>query len=166
MSDQPFDRIFQSAVIEELWDFADKTGEILKDCESPIEERFASAFMVHCALIEGRPLPKIAEHFGPRPKIILQPQYRLEPYRVDFLIYYAGTPVRECGVIVECDGHDFHEKTKEQAARDKARDRHLQSRAAKVLRFTGSEIHNRPFQCAFEAFGALDGVYCDWGGGR
>lgn len=46
----------------------------------------------------------------------------------------------ETYVAIECDGHDFHEKTKEQAARDKQRDRDLQSIGWAVARFTGSEI--------------------------
>lgn len=140
--------------------------EIAKDCESPIELRFALAFSLFMALIEGRPWPKKFENVEPRPRVIIEPQAKFGQYRADFLIYYAGTPTRQCGIVVECDGHEFHEKTKEQAARDKARDRALQSRWAKVLRFTGSEIHRKPFECASEAFGALDSVYCDWGGGK
>jgi very-short-patch-repair endonuclease len=51
---------------------------------------------------------------------------------------------------VECDGHDFHERTKEQAQRDKSRDRYLQANGWRVLRFTGSEIHRTPEKCADE----------------
>jgi len=58
-------------------------------------------------------------------------------------------------IIVECDGHDFHEKTKVQAAHDKRRDRILQSLGYKVFRFTGSEIHNNAISCALEVFDCL-----------
>ena len=51
-------------------------------------------------------------------------------------------------VIVECDGHDFHERTKEQAARDKKRDRYFQASGNPVLRFTGSEIYKDAWGCA------------------
>lgn len=53
-------------------------------------------------------------------------------------------------LVVECDGHDFHEKTKEQAKRDKSRDRDLQAAGITVLRFTGSEIYNDINQCIID----------------
>jgi hypothetical protein len=51
-------------------------------------------------------------------------------------------------VLVECDGHDFHERTKDQAARDKKRDRNLATAGWTTLRFTGSEIYADPLKCA------------------
>lgn len=158
---------FKEQALVYVMDAADASYGVLKSCESPIEVRFGAAFIVYAALLEGRPVEEKYEAPGVlRPRIILQPQAKVRDYRVDFVIRYAGTPAAQCGIVVECDGHDFHEKTKEQAARDKARDRVLHTRFAKVLRFTGSELHRNPFGCAEEAFGALDGVYSDWGGGR
>lgn len=52
------------------------------------------------------------------------------------------------GIVLEVDGHAFHERTKEQATRDKARDRLLQSRGYKVFRFTGSDVWKDAFGCA------------------
>ena len=57
-----------------------------------------------------------------------------------------------CLIAVECDGHEFHEKTKQQAARDKARDRD---------RFTGSEIWKDPGACADEVLVHLWGEFGD-----
>lgn len=79
-------------------------------------------------------------------------------YRIDLLVVcYDGKNGRY--YAIECDGHDFHEKTKEQAARDKKRDRDLMSAGYHVIRFTGSEIYNNPLQCATEvrkiAFGGF-----------
>jgi very-short-patch-repair endonuclease len=51
-------------------------------------------------------------------------------------------------LVIECDGHDYHERTKEQAARDRSRDRALQSRGYTMFRFTGSEIFRDPVRCA------------------
>jgi hypothetical protein len=51
-------------------------------------------------------------------------------------------------LIVECDGHDFHERTKEQAARDRDRDRQAQLAGIEIFRFTGSEIWRDPLGCA------------------
>lgn len=45
---------------------------------------------------------------------------------------------------VEVDGHEFHEKTKEQAQRDKRRDRMLVKAGFTALHFTGSEVYRSP----------------------
>ncbi len=163
---EPFDDIFLAAFLGEAEEVVGDENELLARCESPIERRFASAFSLYVALVEGRPFELRHETYVPRPSLILEPQVKVGSYRVDFVIKYAGTPDRTCAFVVECDGHDFHERTKAQAARDKARDRYLSVRFAKVLRFTGSEIHYKPFECAAEAFGMADGLYSDWGGGR
>lgn len=46
--------------------------------------------------------------------------------------------------------HEFHEKTREQARRDRARERALQATGIVVIRFTGSEIWRNPSKCAEE----------------
>lgn len=66
-------------------------------------------------------------------------QKQIGKYQVDFLI---SATFSDTQVIIECDGHDFHEKTKEQAKHDKERDRWLTSQGYKILRYTGSEIYN------------------------
>lgn len=75
---------------------------------------------------------------------------------LDWLVDFSFTVVSEDGVVsqlaVECDGHDFHERTKEQAARDRSRDRRLQSAGYEVYRFTGSEIYRSPLGCARQIF--------------
>ena len=88
--------------------------------------------------------------FGNGPEILtVRPQQQIGDYRVDFYIEYLTLcDGKTSKVIVECDGHDFHEKTKEQAQKDKKRDRVLQSYGYSVFRFTGSEIWSDPFKCA------------------
>lgn len=75
------------------------------------------------------------------------PQYRIDKYTVDFL-FQCNCGGRAERLVVECDGHEFHEKTKQQAAHDKKRDRHFVKNGYRVLRFTGSEIYNSPKECA------------------
>jgi very-short-patch-repair endonuclease len=58
-------------------------------------------------------------------------------------------------MVIECDGHDFHERTKQQASRDRERDRNLQSFGFLVFRYTGRDIWSDVFSCASEAIGAL-----------
>lgn len=67
------------------------------------------------------------------------PQEKIGRYRVDFVVEASFSDDK---VIIECDGHDYHEKTKEQAKHDKERDRYLTSLGYKILRYTGSEIYN------------------------
>lgn len=80
-------------------------------------------------------------------------QVQIAGWRVDFVIHY---PVYRSGdyvlkrLLVECDGHEFHERTKEQAKRDRSRDRLAQYEGLPVFRFTGSEIWNDPQGCADE----------------
>lgn len=54
-------------------------------------------------------------------------------------------------LVVECDGHEFHQKTKEQVSRDNERDMNLKMNGYDVIHFSGSQIYNDPLKCAFEA---------------
>lgn len=53
-------------------------------------------------------------------------------------------------IVVEADGHDLHDRTKAQVARDKKRDRDMVAEGWRVLRFTGSEINGNARACANE----------------
>ena len=76
-------------------------------------------------------------------------QQALYDYRVDFLFKTALKGDYRV-LVVECDGHDFHERTKAQASKDRSRDRRLKREGIEVIRFTGSEIYYRPEACAEE----------------
>lgn len=102
-------------------------------CESPMERRLYAAL---CGIA-----------YATKSQIsIVRPQVNFGRFRVDFTI--------ECRrlVVVECDGHEHHERTKEQARRDKARDRFFASKGIPVVRFTGSEVWANPVRCAEQAF--------------
>lgn len=131
-------------------------------CESPIEELFLAAVFASGidshdlgAHIYARPY---RDDFGFFPGTHVWPQAKISNYRLDFLIVHVEPKGKKTFVAVECDGHDFHEKTKEQAAHDKMRDRFLTGQGIKVLRFTGSEIYRDPLQCWCETFNILWGV--------
>lgn len=88
-------------------------------------------------------------------------QAQVGPYRCDFICSvrtwdHKKAPIR---LVVECDGHDFHEKTKEQVARDKQRERYLTSDGCHILRFSGSEIWRDPLKCARSVYDTLDGLH-------
>lgn len=76
-------------------------------------------------------------------------------FRVDFLVSMLGEDGSMKQVVVECDGHDFHEKTKEQAKKDKQRDRALTRMGLPLLHFTGSEIWRDADKCAHEVMDFL-----------
>jgi len=82
-------------------------------------------------------------------------------YRADFLInlYRFRSSLTEqddmdlikiTEMIIEVDGHEFHEKTPQQASYDRRRDRELMLAGYFVLRFTGSDVYNNPEQCVEE----------------
>ncbi len=53
-------------------------------------------------------------------------------------------------VAIECDGHEWHDRTKQQASSDRARDRELLRLGVPTLRFTGSDIHHDSTRCAVD----------------
>lgn len=55
---------------------------------------------------------------------------------------------RNLNLVIECDGHDFHEKTKEQVAYGNDRDFDLKEAGYEVIHFSGSQIFNNPYGCA------------------
>jgi hypothetical protein len=60
--------------------------------------------------------------------------------RVDFAIFIPDFDYERPLVVVECDGHDFHGRTRQQASKDRARDRSLTFLGIPLLRYTGSDI--------------------------
>lgn len=117
-------------------------------CESPIEELFLVAFYLAAEEAGG-------VVFGAAPDgdesawFTMSLQETILRYRADFVVGLTEYP-SATRIVVECDGHDFHERTKEQAARDRKRDREMQAAGYRVFRFTGSEIYRDPFKCADE----------------
>jgi hypothetical protein len=73
---------------------------------------------------------------GPQ-SIEVIPQYQWNNYRIDFCLRAHG---HANPLFIECDGHDFHERTKEQAEHDRSKDRAIQAAGIHILRFTGREI--------------------------
>lgn len=148
-------------------------------CQSPIEARFLAGFL---CLVSSNQVPfiltnnlhddflTINSNYN-YPQFIISPQNNIGEYKVDFLIscidiipdhdnpvksksgmIIPGSKEIKNEIIVECDGHDFHEKTKKQAAKDKKRDRELQSLGFHIFRFTGSEIWKDPIKCAIDVY--------------
>ena len=87
---------------------------------------------------------------GNAPIFLVTPQFSWGAYRIDFCFRHTLAPDKL--LFVECDGHDFHERTKEQAEYDRSKDRAIQAAGIPVLRFTGREIWRDPGNVAMEIF--------------
>lgn len=80
--------------------------------------------------------------------LLVQPQAMVGGWRVDFRLFARSGDGTWKSLIVECDGHEFHERTKDQAARDRSRDRSTQMAGIPIFRFTGSELFRDAWKCA------------------
>lgn len=136
--------------------------------DSPIEHAFGNALAVlweqnsgsAASVVPG--IKDVPTNFRAQPVgLNIWPQCKIGPYRVDFFLVLNGGDGFGSNLVIECDGHDFHEKTKEQAKRDKRRDRELSMAGTMVMRFTGSEINADPYGCAREAIYLLRSRYRD-----
>jgi very-short-patch-repair endonuclease len=131
-------------------------------CESPIEELFAAAIVLHAsgARIMGVDLILTEGAFDRDTRSTQAPgtnvyfQADIGAYRVDFLFDDLHDGKRRL-LVVELDGHDWHERTKSQATRDKKRDRALVAAGYRILRFTGSETFAAPGECLNEVIDAI-----------
>lgn len=136
-------------------------------CQSPIEEAFLAAFKFHGVVNSYTPIVGLptSEQVAEATKtgslhMFIVPQWPVENYRADFLVGFAcDGSHRQTSIIVELDGHQWHEKTKDQARRDKERDRILNNHVAKVIHFTGSEVFRSPLKCVETAQRMVDQCY-------
>lgn len=140
---------------------------------SPIEREMLEAFHRAHAADESAPRAEAdinyqrrclaVQRFGGEPILMfgagwsLFREHRIGTYRADFvLVSFSGF------VAVECDGHDFHDRTPEQAIHDRKRDRFFAKNGWLTLRFTGREIRHGADACVAEVFevcGELDGRF-------
>lgn len=130
-----------------LTDKFDAINESLIDCESPMEQllsmELASAglesILFYNPFIDVLAIEKQVEI-----------KTKNKKYRVDFLIPVIYKNQEPINFIIECDGHEFHQKTKKQVEEDNERQRDLQEAGYEVIRFSGTEIYHRPGKCAWE----------------
>jgi len=149
---------------------------LFDQCGSLIEKMFLSALICACnnreigiAVYDKDKFPYFEDILPYTSSCLhIHPQEQIGKYRVDFLvtlildghvIFFEDDDLTfisgKSQLVIECDGHDYHEKTKEQASRDKERDRALQSCGYNVFRFTGSDIYKDAFKCVTESLDHL-----------
>lgn len=146
-----------------------ETKDRIEQCESPIEQLFFVAITT---------LEEIACHIGyvdidrykwAEAGMVISEQCKIDKYRVDFLIRYTQGELidsqnkiaypenKSKTIIVELDGHAFHERNEKERRYEKKRDRFLASKGYHVFHFTGSEVVRDPFGVAAECLAFLTG---------
>lgn len=142
--------VLYGRIQEETFSYRMFSDVVNEGLESPIEDLFYIALNLQCAA-----------QFS---EIQIAPQAKIGSFRVDFVVS-LGAPSASASsspVVVELDGHDFHDKNKHQRSYEKARDRFLVKRGYKVLHFTGSDVVSDPLKVAHEVLdvlGVMDRIY-------
>ena len=139
-----------------------------EQCESPIELLFVSALRILLSMNDYEEQEiSITHSWAFRSGVEITPQKEIGPYRVDFFLEYRGPYLinfdscqtteseRVKKIVVELDGHAFHDKDEKQRRYEKRRDRYLQKQGYKVFRYTGSEVFKDPFAAALECLSYL-----------
>ena len=113
----------------------------LEKCESPIEIRLAKAMLsrwpLRCRLGYGLCSPEAMRAAENDRVTLLYAQYPIGRFRVDFLVVRPHS----VPVVVECDGHAYHQGDPSTWERDAERDKIIQQQGFVTLRFPGSRIH-------------------------
>lgn len=153
-----FAQSLQDEIRTEL--FPPSDCELAIKTESPIEQVFAVWFLA------VRKVHSSGEDFWLDPQI----EVKCEDitYRLDFCICLMDADLAFAAychdlslpkVAIELDGHDFHEKTKEQVDHRNRRDRELQRNGWIVFHFSGRELLQKPVRCCEEVLDAAQGQY-------
>ena len=163
--------------------FGEEISREMKDAgmESPIERMLYGALQYHIATNPDVNSPSdaikigyLTYHYG----LQIFPQFEIGPYRVDFLIKWCDTLYKEENgidrifiqntspglidrLVVECDGHDGHERSEEDRRREKKRDRELMIAGYRVFHYTGKEITDDPFGVASEIISNVTNILVD-----
>jgi very-short-patch-repair endonuclease len=113
---------------------------------SPIEKLFAMAFITN-RMIDNS-FYEIRLQY--QPEIIVSSGKK---YYADFAFYYVinqGRTYENLGLLIELDGHIWHEKTPEQVEKNNIRQRDLINSGYTIMRYSGREIYKKPFEIAEE----------------
>lgn len=110
------------------------------DVESPMEALFAASMRIIHKMDDYESIFRFEQ---------FRSQVVIGRYRLDFAICGEGSR-GTYRIGVEIDGHEFHDRTKEQASSDRRKDRELTTTGWRIIRFTGSDVHRNGLGCAKE----------------
>lgn len=162
--DSPAERLFLLMFVK-LWD--EKSVVPIDLLEGMDEQERADSIQEHPAV--GRPYLEFDVGFHgfkfelhPQQPVVIDHERRGRMrYRLDFLGKVCRAEPREgepferwsdlrlvnktySEFAIEIDGHPYHDRTKEQASRDRLRDRSLLGEGIQVIRFTASDLFRDP----------------------
>ena len=153
---------------DKKYTFLTDSTDILATCDSPIEQLFYLAMVTESEVTGfGKVHLDFNRYFWIEGGIDISAQVKIGKYIVDFVIKYAGTQLIDAknfkthnekkmkSIVVELDGHEFHDKNEKQRRYEKKRDRFLQKQGYKVFHYTGTEIFLDPFAAAQECLAYL-----------
>lgn len=134
----------------------------IEDRTSPIEQLFESAILALTQIIGEKCDFFRGGNGWTFSGIQICPQHKIGKYKADYLLCKQNNDViantkGSIDIIVELDGHAFHDKDERQRRYEKKRDRDMQKLGYKVFRYTGSEIVKDPFAAAIECVSYLTG---------
>lgn len=135
--------------------FAINNLYVSEDCKSPIEQIFDFAFNIISYEQEGE------EPISPRIEFEHQKHIKINNnnFYVDFYFdsdypdneYCAYKGKNHIKLIIECDGYEYH-STKEQIKKDNERTLLLKKEGYDILRFSGSQLYEKPIECAQDVY--------------
>lgn len=124
-----------------------------EEIKSPIEQIFITAFDLYCKLENKKQIYLFSQK-----KILCNEK----TYYIDFvfeaddylshLLWNGNIKNNKFKLAIECDGYEFHQKTKEQVQHDNEREYDLKMAGYEVLRFSGTQIYNNPLKCAEDTY--------------
>lgn len=126
-----------SSLRKRFLDFITNCGPRVSRAESPIEAVFWTWWQAFDLLgaVSYQHVPLLVPQF----EIVVDGR----KYRLDFALLDER-------IAIEVDGHDFHERTKDQVAYRNARDCDLQTASWIVFHFSGSQIVREPSKHVLE----------------
>jgi hypothetical protein len=134
--------------IKQLW--IDRASDCAGQCESPMEKLFYIEWVYQ------------TDDRDSYDNIYVMPQFKIDNYRVDFLIYTNTDKYwmskefsypqynKKNSLIIEIDSYLWHGSTPEQFAKEKERERYLQKNGWIMHRYSGSEIYKNVEKCVEE----------------
>lgn len=132
------------------------------ECKSPIEQLFYYAYSIVDFENEGGDCHSL--YILPQEEIHANGKtyYADFVFDSDYLKDDGDIPENPLKLVIECDGHEFHERTKEQVKRGNERDYNLKSVGYDILHFSGSQIHNEPITCAKKVYEYIKNKTGEW----
>ena len=127
--------------------YANMINTSLINCESPIEQLLSLELNdLRYGFNDWNPFIDISS-ITSNQEIICK---NGKKYRLDFYFIVDYKNQETIRFDIECDGYNFHQKTKEQVEYDNQRQRDLQNEGFEIIRFSGSEIWKDVQKCVDE----------------